>query len=136
LDDALRYNEASGFDPVAHFSSFLEGEIRQDWADIEEVWRKDGTVVTWEMLSEQFIEYVGVDPLERRDQAYEALFTEALHQQPYHTNSQTSLCELTRTERANRVIEDIYATTCPQPRRTGTLSCYTLSLQSTTASTR
>jgi hypothetical protein len=82
LDDVLRYTEAAGFDPVAHFSSFLEGEVRQDWADIEEVWRKDGTVVTWEMLSEQFIKYVGVDPLERRDQAYEALFTEALHQQP------------------------------------------------------
>jgi hypothetical protein len=41
LDDALRYTEAAGFDPVAHFSSFLEGEVRQDWADIEDMWRKD-----------------------------------------------------------------------------------------------
>jgi hypothetical protein len=34
------------------------------------------------MLSEQLVKHVGVDPLERRDQAYEARFTDALHQQP------------------------------------------------------
>jgi hypothetical protein len=42
---------AVGLDPVLSFLSFVEGKVRQDWAEREELWRQDGRQVTWQVES-------------------------------------------------------------------------------------
>jgi hypothetical protein len=67
-------------DPVLSFSSFLDGRPRSEWADREEVWAQTGNTLTWSKLINEFVAYVVVDLLDRRDGAFRELFSDALHQ--------------------------------------------------------
>jgi hypothetical protein len=82
LNDVHRCCVSQNLDPVLYFSSFLDGRPRSEWADREEVWAQTDNTLTWSKLINEFVAYVGVDPLDRRDCAFRELFSDALHQRP------------------------------------------------------